>query len=104
MKLSSLSPRWVGAGGPGHHYADGEEVPRREGVGLSFECPCGCSERMYVAFSNPLDGGKAYAGPSEPTWQRLGDTFENLTLAPSLNRMDGCRWHGWIRRGQILNA
>lgn len=37
-------------------------------------------------------------------WSREGDTIETLTLHPSIQRLDGCKWHGWIRNGEIVNA
>ena len=76
-------------------------APRRKGVGILFDCPCGCSSRCYVPFKNPLDG----AASLEPRgWERTGDTFETLTLAPSILRgtdRGGCGWHGYIRAGAI---
>jgi len=103
-RLSDLNPIWIGAGGPGIiRTLDGASVPRREGVGVMFDCPCGCESPCYVPFSNPLDGD----GPIQPekaTWSRMGDTFETLTLAPSIRRVGGCAWHGFIQDGGIVNA
>lgn len=108
MKLLDLDPHWVGAGGEGvtrHDPATGAQVPvpRREGIGVSFECPCGCAIRCYVPFANPLDGG-----PQEGTagWQRTGDTFETLTLTPSIHRIAGCAksWHGFITNGEVTTV
>jgi hypothetical protein len=107
MRLTDLNPRWVGAGGTGVSNADGSPVPERGGVGISFDCPCGaCGIRGYVAFENPLDGGQPYISPGQPTWQRTGDTFETLTLSPSILRTPpyACGWHGWIRNGEATNA
>jgi len=103
MKLVDLHPKWIGSGGEGITH-DGKPVPRREGIGLSFDCPCGCGTRPFVYLVNPLDGGPPIE--EQRGWQRTGDTFENLTLSPSLLRQDpdGCRWHGFIRNGEIINA
>ena len=49
MKLTDLNPRWVGAGGEGISDADGNPVPARAGIGLSFDCPCGCDQRCFEA-------------------------------------------------------
>jgi len=99
MKLIDLNPRWVGHGGEGVSDANHNPVPRRDGIGITFNCPCGCGTRVFIPFTNPLDGGL----PSEKscTWDRTGDTFETLTLKPSILRMDGCKWHGFVTNGEI---
>ena len=102
MKLIDLNPRWVRAGGPGITTRDRKPVPERLGVGVSFDCPCGCGIRVYVDLQNPLDGG----GPHEtaaPKWTRTGTDFETLTLSPSIQRSDlyGCGWHGFVTDGDI---
>jgi hypothetical protein len=104
VPLLDLDPRWVGAGGEGITDKNGDPVPARHGVGLGFNCPCGCAIRGYVAFENPLDGGPPKIGTNEPTWRRVGETFETLTLRPSIKRTrekGGCGWHGFITDGAV---
>lgn len=110
MKLTDLNPRWCGAGGPGIFNRDPQTgnltpAPKRDGVGLILSCPCGSTDCQdaYIPFSNPLDGGPAVEVHA-PTWEREGDDFTNLTLRPSIQRMQGCRWHGWITNGEIIKA
>lgn len=104
MKLTSLNPRWIGAGGEGITGADGKPAPKREGIGIMFDCPCGTpDEVVYVDIDPPLDGGPALR-ESRHRWQRTGETFETLTLSPSIQKLDGCKWHGWVRNGEVLNA
>lgn len=106
MKLTDLNPRWVGAGGPGITDADGNPVPKREGVGMTFDCPCRCNIRACVIFKNPLDGGDPIKSES-PLWTRSGRTFDNITLIPSIMKhpVNGCRgWHGFIRDGNVTSA
>lgn len=91
MRLSELHPQFVGAGGD------------REGVGLIFDCPCGCRTLAYVGFRNPIDGGEPFED-GHPTWLREGDTFDNLSLSPSIHRRRACGWHGWIRNGEVLQC
>ena len=65
--------------------------------------PCGAGEPLFVPFVNPLDGGPPLE-VGRPNWQRTGDTFESLTLTPSiLRRRDrgGCGWHGFITNGEV---
>jgi len=38
-------------------------------------------------------------GPSR--WSVSGDSFENLTLQPSIDITPGCSWHGFITNGQV---
>lgn len=100
MKLSN--PRFLSNGGEGVTM-NGQPVPLREGVGLTFDCPCGSStcSPVSVCFSNPLDGGQAMPGN---TWDRTGDQLESITLSPSLQRMDNCRAHFYVRNGAIEPA
>lgn len=105
-KLRDLDAQFVGAGGDGVFRADGTPAPKRSGIGLSFKCPCGKHDeydRVFVTFSNPLDGGPAHDDNGRvPTWDRTGDTIDTITLKPSIQRMDpgGCRWHGFVTNGE----
>lgn len=101
MRLVDLDPHWVGAGGEGIFDKDANPVPGRHGIGVSFDCPCGCTYRCFIPFANPLDGGPPYLSV---TWHREGDTFETLTLTPSILRSrekGGCGWHGFVTAGEI---
>ena len=101
LRLTALHPRWLGAGGAGVSGPDGQPRSRREGCGIMLDCPCGDrseGHQLFVPFANPLDGGPCL----EPKgWQRTGDTFETLTLTPSIQRMEDCRWHGFITNGEV---
>lgn len=100
-QLIELDPRWCSSGGSGITDKDGNPVPLREKIGLICDCPkCGEDHPLFVPFANPLDGGP----PTHPVaWRRSGDTFETLTLTPSILRKD-CGWHGFIRNGLIVTA
>lgn len=103
MKLTELNPRWVSYGGEGHFDRDRNPIPFRDGVGVSFDCPCGCPQRCYVDFANPLDGGPPI-GDAQSAWQNTGGSFETLTLRPSLLRPRDaglCGWHGFITHGEV---
>lgn len=109
MRLAELEPSFFGAGGSGI-TRDGQPVPERHGVGLMCRCPCGqCDPEtgwLAVDFENPLDGGPRIESAG-PHWQRTGDTFDTLTLNPSILRSrekGGCGWHGWIRDGEVVSC
>lgn len=104
MKLSDLDPRFVGSGGDGITDALGNPAPKRIGVGVLFECPCGtCGTEIYIPFTNPLDGGEP-VNDGHATWLREGENFETMTLSPSILRIGGCGWHGFVRNGEIVPA
>lgn len=112
MKLIELNPQWMNAGGEGVSQLDpatGAYVPAplRTGVGILLDCPCGkCLEehqRLYVPFDVALDGTTG----TDRGWHRVGDTFETLTLTPSILRnphRGGCGWHGFITNGEVISC
>ena len=106
MKFTELNPRFVGSGGEGITDKDGNPVPERKGIGVSFDCPCGSKDcrRAFIQFSNPMDGGAPIDADGRHTWQRSGDTFETMSLTPSIQRMDNCRWHGFITNGEVIKC
>lgn len=110
MRLVDLNPEWMQSGGEGVSWADtGEPVPRHI-CGVAFDCPCGCGKRRLITFKNPPGMGEGLgqiAGlrRSESGWERTGDTFETLTLRPSIwakrdeLRPENCDWHGFLTDG-----
>lgn len=125
MRLVDLDPHFVGNGGEGVSDKDGNPVPYRPGVGISFLCPCAeCTSqrtgdpdkdfhlRIFIHFENPLDGGPALEWAS-PRWTRTGDTFDTLCTQPSIlsvKEKGGCGWHGYIggpagdRPGEVVTV
>lgn len=87
MKLTELGAQF---------YGD----TKSKGRGVLMECPCGkCGEERMLAieFENPIEGPKA---EGSARWTRTGDTIETLTLRPSIKRLEGCKWHGFITDGE----
>lgn len=88
IPLTNLNPKWNGLLRPD------------SGEGLSFDCPvCGPKHRLQVFFSNPLDG-QSTASWQRQTWKRIGESFDALTIEPSIQYL--C-FHGWIEDGQVIN-
>lgn len=117
-RLIDCNPRWI---------INGRYTQNTDGVpsGVHFDCPEGhegCSHA--IPFTPGLDGAAAPGWQTNGAiWQRTGDTFETLTLSPSIRREPiyanrhaaiaaGCKpehitdtllcaFHGFIRDGQI---
>lgn len=105
MRLVELHPQFAGAGGHGISNADGTPAVERTGVGLICDCPCKCGSLMCIPFTNPLDG--LPPRDARVTWKRVGNTFETLTLSPSIRRIPhegSCGWHGYIQNGEIKHC
>jgi hypothetical protein len=80
-----------------------------EAQGIEFLCPC-CYEAnkgnvgthlVIVWFKDkvPVD-----AEPGPGRWTPSGNSFDNLTLAPSIQLRGGCNWHGFVQNGLTVDA
>lgn len=101
MRLVDLDPRW--ASDRSRHDAFDVLVyaANHHGMGLTFRCPC-CPDsgsRLAVFFTNPFDGGQPHQDAR--TWARTGDTFETLSISPSIDASASGHWHGFITNGEI---
>ncbi len=61
----------------------GNDEPDAPMRGMSFACPCGCGAILGVNFNR---------------WTWDGNR-EAPTISPSIQHLDGCRWHGFLRGG-----
>jgi hypothetical protein len=99
MRLRDLNPRWacdadIVIGGIKQHFEG------RTGMAVSFDCPHCRVIRLAVWFGNPIDG----LPPTDDAthlWQRSGETFDALTLTPSIDASKEGHWHGFITAGEI---
>lgn len=96
-RLVELNPSWISA-------------LERIGVGIRFDNPRGVGT-VRVLFSNPLDGGPPLPNdehyPSNNAgvrWLRLGETFDQLTVRPSIKEDDDGGWHGRVTAGEVTNC
>jgi hypothetical protein len=120
MRLVDLAPRWFDVPGLG-----------TDKDGITFICPCAtcCSAprelgfgqggpaRLGVQFANPIGSDPkplmdweqklrhtelaTFDVPPGYLWRREGDTFETLTLIPSVDASKSGHWHGFVRNGGI---
>ncbi len=108
MKLTELEPRWITFGSA----ATAEEFKgKRWYIGLSFLCPHCQVQRVAVFFENDIDDGVRWAYETwdglndipahNLLWRREGDTFETMTLIPSIDLTLHGHWHGSIVNGVI---
>jgi hypothetical protein len=115
--LAELNPRWISRRYSG---ADSDAI-----TGIHFDCPeghAGCDHA--IPFTPALDGAPGESWQANgAVWQRTGDTFETLTLSPSIRRVPSfhdweatlpagcgledltealtCAFHGFIRGGRV---
>lgn len=103
MRLTALAPRWVAL----HGWVGPDFL-----IGVSFLCPHCQVQRLAVLFDPPIDpaGIKSEIGwplqwgwaNGQPIWNRTGaDTFDTLTLMPSVDAGIAGHWHGFIENGEI---
>ncbi len=119
MRLTDLDPRWFAEAGR-----------QGQGLTFECPCclskPRPQSTRLAVAFTPALDGGPPIPISGAPNlfallcetlwlpehvgtnivppgihWQRTGDTFETLTLTPSIDASRAGHWHGFITDGEV---
>lgn len=108
MRLTDLEPKWVGL----HNWAS----PSPFYVGVRFNCPHCLVQKLAVLFDPPIDPERVAATFGTPLnlrefaksnntlcWTRVsGDTFVDLTLAPSINAQQFANhWHGCITNGEV---
>lgn len=84
--------------------------PRRDCTCADPECPTGPNSSSLVPgcdfaivalmFDNPVSGPVSKWGREK--WHRDGDTFETLTLSPSIHAVG--HWHGWLRNGMLVSC
>lgn len=90
MKLTDLEPRWTG-------------FSKELIDGLSFLCPQCRSHRIAIHFTPPIDPDSWWDRIIQPryamVWQRSGDSFESLSLQPSIKSDE---FHFSVTSGKIV--
>lgn len=90
-RLVNLQPRWI------------KPAPTLTS-GMTFLCPCCRKQRIAVFFKDWCPLGTVQESTDEPRWSRTGDTFENITISPSVDMSRYGHWHGHIQNGEVTNA
>lgn len=113
MRLLDLEPHWVSAAW----------CPPSAKLGVRYLCPCCRQIRLANFLKNPICGNDAIdlqrlfeardcdhpdfqkwladTHIGSTLWQRSGDTFETLTLTPSVDASKFGHWHGFITNGEM---
>lgn len=97
MKLVELNPKWIGVG----------HEPDMIIFGLRFDCPHCRIQRLAIMFTPFIDpnGWLPKIGGEWATdglrWNRIGDSFDVITLTPSINTEWAGHWHGFIEKGEV---
>jgi hypothetical protein len=96
IKLSDLSPRWI------KHFDTDK-------IGFTFLCPHCKEVRLAVHFWPPIDPDNHFNNvvfvndlKDIRKWTRTGNSFENLSLSPSIDTSAHGHWHGSIINGEII--
>jgi hypothetical protein len=117
MRLTELEPEWVRYETKADGYNSVREwtIPVNslsEAQGMWFLCPA-CfkanngsvgTHSIDVTFSGrgALDSQGSHGKTDKPTrWNVSGSGFDDLTLAPSILIEGGCKWHGFIVKGEV---
>lgn len=107
MKLTELNPKWIGPAW-GQHGDPG--LPAGIISGIRFDCPHCRVQRLAVMFEPPIDPTNYLKIPlgkldGVNVWHREGDTFETLSLSPSIDTVGAVHteghWHGFITNGEV---
>ena len=94
MKLTELNPHWY--------------ILEKDGpvIGLTLDCPHCKATRLAVPFHHSDRAAMedayilAHAPSTGHIWTVTGDSFENLSLSPSVDASNCGHWHGFITNGE----
>lgn len=99
MRLVDLNPRWVTT--PPAWFGTLGRVDRWT-VGVSFDCPHCRSFRIAVMFQNPFGADGAAPPSPDRKWAREGETFDTMTLSPSVDHSARGHAHLSIVAGEVI--
>ena len=104
MRLNDFQPHWIGINA---------SPDRGLRIGLSFLCPH-CQQIRLTVYFKPQINPNHTIFPDWPVersmtnvlwWDRIsGDTFDDLSLAPSIDYSGSHHWHGSIVNGECITS
>jgi len=109
MRLLDLEPQFLAVEEPGRTYRHVDTIEEADGV--QFLCPkCfkangGAVGTHSVQCWSPKVSPTETPGPGR--WNLLGTGLHDLTLqagSSSVLLTSGCRWHGFVRNGEVTGA
>lgn len=113
MKLVSLDAKLIRYENHGDKVTWHEVVAVDDADGLMFLCPK-CFRRnagrkgTHSVVCWFVGRVPVYVSPGPGRWSAKGDTVDDITFtgpcAASVLIDHGCRWHGFIRNGEIVDA
>lgn len=94
-RLVDLNPKWVEVHGTGEVY------------GIRYNCPCRSAACEMGGWSVVPTKSNFLGKPSSADavargWDITGDSFENITLAPSIHHVG--HWHGFLTNGVLVSC
>jgi len=100
VRLTELNPKWIA-------LKEGGDV-----IGVTFPCPHCRLVHVGAWFAEPVDmDGISGIDPALPLfmakhpenkyWHRTGETFDTLTLTPSIDTSAHGHWHGFVTNGEV---
>jgi hypothetical protein len=108
MRLTELEPSFVKIIDDKRHQLD---VPLADADGIMFLCPkCfkdnggAVGTHQIICWAPHVPQSRA---PGPGRWNLTGTGYEDLTLvggSSSIQLTGGCRWHGFVRKGEIVDA
>lgn len=57
-----------------------------------LKCPCGCDDSIMLSLNRD----------TFPSWRIKQDKFGRATISPSVNKLDGCQSHFFIKKGKVV--
>jgi hypothetical protein len=99
VNLATLNPHWVAVSN-----ASPNSPLESARIGVSFDCPCCRKTRLMILFRNtigPTLSAWPYLCLGDKFWDRQGETFDDLTLSPSIDCSKSGHWHGFITAGEV---
>ena len=109
MKLTELDPEFWTITDPNRHYRT--DATFAEADGVCFLCP-----KCFVTNNGPVGTHRVLCWrphvpqtefPIPGRWEFEGTGFDDLSLvagSSSILLTSGCRWHGFVKNGEVTDA